>query len=136
MSARPPFVEIFSRGNQSTAPLFQDLDAYSTYTADKHGKFKHVVALFSFFFVSQTNASSPKSLSYSLLIPIVVVTRYVTVAAGATGKILFVVPTEPLVWQVAALFNKLLRGQVRRSRSLLCLMHAEERPDLDPREAK
>lgn len=39
--------------------------------------------------------------------------RYVTVAAGATGKILFVVPTEPLVWQVAALFNKLLRGQVR-----------------------
>ncbi|CAN0439840.1 unnamed protein product, partial [Laminaria digitata] len=37
---------------------------------------------------------------------------YVTVAAGASGKILFVVPTEPLVWQVAALFNKLLRGQV------------------------
>lgn len=36
-----------------------------------------------------------------------------TVAAGASGKILFVVPTEPLVWQVAALFNKLLRGQVR-----------------------
>ncbi|CAN0504427.1 unnamed protein product, partial [Ectocarpus sp. 8 AP-2014] len=41
-----------------------------------------------------------------------IISTYVTVAAGASGKILFVVPTEPLVWQVAALFNKLLRGQV------------------------
>lgn len=46
--------------------------------------------------------------------------RYVTVAAGASGKILFVVPTEPLVWQVAALFNKLLKGQVGRLNDIEC----------------
>ncbi|CAM9826140.1 unnamed protein product, partial [Choristocarpus tenellus] len=54
--------------------------------------------------------------------------RYVTVAAGATGKILFCVPTEPLVWQVAALFNKLLRGQVA-----ICMDQIYYRPDLDLR---
>lgn len=32
---------------------------------------------------------------------------YITLRAE---KILFVVPSEPLVWQVAAMFNKLLAG--------------------------
>lgn len=32
---------------------------------------------------------------------------YITLKAE---KILFVVPSEPLVWQVAAMFNKLLAG--------------------------
>ena len=50
-------------------------------------------------------------------------------AAGASGKILFVVPTEPLVWQVAALFNKLLRGQVRAEhlRSGMCALAGARR---------
>ncbi|CAM9938300.1 unnamed protein product [Pylaiella littoralis] len=57
-----------------------------------------------------------------------IISTYVTVAAGATGKILFVVPTEPLVWQVAALFNKLLRGQVA-----ICMDQIYYRPDVELR---
>ncbi|CAN0428239.1 unnamed protein product, partial [Ectocarpus sp. 8 AP-2014] len=57
-----------------------------------------------------------------------IISTYVTVAAGASGKILFVVPTEPLVWQVAALFNKLLRGQVA-----ICMDQIYYRPDIELR---
>ncbi|CAN0314408.1 unnamed protein product [Phaeothamnion confervicola] len=39
-----------------------------------------------------------------------VISTYVTYVSGSEGRILFVVPTEPLVWQVAALFHKLLKG--------------------------
>ncbi len=42
-----------------------------------------------------------------------VISQYVTFALGSTGRVLFVVPTEPLVWQVAALFHKLLKGSGR-----------------------
>ncbi|CAM9747974.1 unnamed protein product [Ascophyllum nodosum] len=57
-----------------------------------------------------------------------IISTYVTVAAGANGKILFVVPTEPLVWQVAALFNKLLKGQVA-----ICMDQIYYRPDVELR---
>ena len=46
-----------------------------------------------------------------------VISTYVTVKvaamAGSGGGVLFVVPSEPLVWQVAAMFEKLMPGQVR-----------------------
>ncbi len=53
-----------------------------------------------------------------------VISQYVTFALGSTGRVLFVVPTEPLVWQVAALFHKLLKGNVG-----LCMDYMHFRPD-------
>ncbi len=53
-----------------------------------------------------------------------VISQYVTFALGSTGRVLFVVPTEPLVWQVAALFHKLLKGSVG-----LCMDYMHFRPD-------
>ncbi len=53
-----------------------------------------------------------------------VISQYVTFALGSTGRVLFVVPTEPLVWQVAALFHKLLKGSVG-----LCMDYMHFRPE-------
>ncbi len=53
-----------------------------------------------------------------------VISQYVTFALGSTGRVLFVVPTEPLVWQVAALFHKLLKGSVG-----MCMDYMHFRPE-------
>lgn len=57
-----------------------------------------------------------------------VISSYVTFVAGIQGRVLFVVPTEPLVWQVAALFHKLLKGNVG-----LCMDQMHFRPDVNLR---
>ncbi len=53
-----------------------------------------------------------------------VISQYVTFALGSSGRVLFVVPTEPLVWQVAALFHKLLKGSVG-----MCMDYMHFRPE-------
>jgi ATP-dependent RNA helicase DDX60 len=56
-----------------------------------------------------------------------VISSYVA-SDSAANRVLFVVPTEPLVWQVAALFHKLLKGSVG-----LCMDQMHFRPDMNLR---
>ncbi|KAG5178944.1 P-loop containing nucleoside triphosphate hydrolase protein [Tribonema minus] len=56
-----------------------------------------------------------------------VISSYVA-SDSAASRVLFVVPTEPLVWQVAALFHKLLKGSVG-----LCMDQMHFRPDINLR---
>ena len=43
----------------------------------------------------------------------------IAVGESSAGGVLFVVPSEPLVWQVAAMFEKLMQGQVSFATDLL-----------------